>query len=484
MRSRMRFGRAARKRLGVAAGAVVLAFGAIVLARAPSAARAPDEAPPDGADPDGASRVTAEGSHRISIVTPEMSGFLALTQGAVLAHGTRELFAELRLEATDEGGVTARRPVALAVVLDTSGSMMGEKIADARRAVHALAESMRPEDRLAIVTYDHGARLVQPLAPIAEVRRTLSARVNEIYASGGTNIPAGLQLGSTALSDAPANMTHRLVLISDGLDGSGQPLGSVQAQIAGRANGGVTTSALGVGIDYDERWLTTVADAGRGNYEFLADGGALGGFLHRELEQASTTVADAASVDLQLPPGWRVTHAYGGSFEQGRVPLGALFAGERRRVTLRMEIDAGAAGEVRAVGARLAFRSAIHGSDRNLDLGRLSVSTVNEEGHVADSRDVALHAEAIAQHVDARQAQAIEAWREGRAAEAREIAADNLATLEEWQRAAPAAAPALRTRAAAASRDMDNFQLDARSAGGRAYGLESNARRRSRAQAY
>ena len=97
MRSRMRFGRAARKRLGVAAGAVVLAFGAIVLARAPSAARAPDEAPPDGADPDGASRVTAEGSHRISIVTPEMSGFLALTQGAVLAHGTRELFAELRL---------------------------------------------------------------------------------------------------------------------------------------------------------------------------------------------------------------------------------------------------------------------------------------------------------------------------------------------------------------------------------------------------
>lgn len=478
MRSRMRFGRAARKRLGVAAGAVTLAFGAIVLARA--------QPQPIGTStpPDLPAAVTPEGTTRVSITTPEVSGFLALTQGAVLSHGTRELFAELRLEATDEGGVVARRPVALAVVLDTSGSMAGDKIMEARRAVSALAESMRPEDRLAIVTYDQNARVVQPLAPISDVRRTLAGRVSEIFANGGTNIPAGLQLGASTLAGAPSNMTHRLVLISDGLDGSGQLLGVVQGTIASRANAGVTTSALGVGVDYDERWLTAVADAGRGNYEFLATGGVLAGFLHRELEQAATTVAEAAAVDLTLPPGWRVTHAYGGTIEGGRVPLGALFAGERRRVTLRMEIDAGAPGEVRAVGARLAYRSTIHRSDRNLDLGRLSVSTVNEEGRVADSRDVALHAEAIAQHVDARQAEAIEAWRAGRREEARTIAAGNVATLQQWEEAAPAAAPALRSRRRAASRDMDNFQLDARSAGGRAYGLQSNAERRSRAQGY
>lgn len=474
MRTRLRMGASARRRLSVAAGAVVLAFGAIVLSRAHLAGAAVI-APTDGA-------AIPVGSTRVNVQTRELEGFIALTQGSVLAHGTRELFAELRLEARNVDGDASRRPVALAVVLDTSGSMYGEKIEQARRSVHALADRMRAEDQLAVIVYDHGARVLQPLAPVGHVRETLHQRIDGIQASGGTNIPAGLELGSGALASAPDSMIRRLVLISDGLDGSGQILSNVSVAVSARANVGTTTSALGVGTDYDERWLTTVADSGRGNYEFLARGGELSGFLTRELDQAATTVAERTNVDLALPDGWRVVGAYGGTFDGSTVPLGSLYAGERRRVTLRIEVDAGAPGQAAELGLGLRYRSPIEESDRNLALGRLSLSVVGEQAQVVASRDVALHAEAVAQHVDVTQAQAIDAWREGRTEEAQRLTRDNLAALQHWRAQAPAAAAQLDARIEAAEVDMDNFEnTGAGTSEGRAYGLRSNSSRRSRA---
>lgn len=476
MRTKFRITASSRRRLTAAAAVSVLAFGAIVLARAHGASA--DQVLAD------ATPLADEGP-RAEVDTPELTGFVALTQGAILANGTRELFAELRLEARGVEGETRRRPVSLAVVLDTSGSMSGDKILQARRSVQALADRMRDEDRLAIVTYDTTARVLQPLAPIGAARETLGDTIERIGAFGGTNIPAGLELGVQALNGAPGDTIRRLVLISDGLDGSGQPLPSVAATVSTRANGGTTTSALGVGVDYDERWLTTIADSGRGNYEFLAQGGQLSGFLARELEQASTTVADRAAVSLGLPDGWRVADVYGGTWEAGRVPLGSLFVGERRRVTLRIEAPAGAPGSEHALPLGLSYVASTQNVDRNLSLGRLSVSVVGDEAQVVASRDVALHAEAVAQRVDVLQAQAIEAWREGRVEEAERIARGNEATLHRWRQQAPQAARMLDQRLEAVNDDLDNFgTLSAQSAEGRAYGLGANAARRSRVEAF
>ncbi len=473
MRKGIRLGSAARRRLSIAAGAVVLAFGAIVLARARGEAWAPVPEPSEAS------------ATRIPIDTPELHGFIALTQGAVLSGGMRELFAELRLNARDLPGQTERRPVALAVALDVSGSMSGEKIEQARAAVQMLAASMRPEDRLAIIAYNHDAKVVQPLAPVGTVREELRERIDSLYAMGGTQIPGGLSLAAQALEDAPPSMIRRLVLISDGLDGSGIPLGVIQSDVATRANVGVSTSALGVGIDYDERWLTTVAEAGRGNYEFVAQGAELRTFLARELEQASSTVAERTAVTLNLPSGWRLANIYGARNDGGSVPIGPLFAGERRRVTMRFEVAAGAPGESADLGVGLRYHATRNSSDRNLDLGRLSLTVVADEAQVAASRDVTLHAEAVAQWVDARQADAIEAWRGGRTAEAAQLTNDNLAILRDWRAQAPQASPALDTRMGEMRNDLSNFdRVSAQSEEGRGYGLRSNATRAGRARNY
>src|SRR6476469_9851757 len=67
------------------------------------------------------------------------SGRLAVSHGRLLAAGTRPMHVEIRVRA-DEGSDIAevRAPVAMVLVVDTSGSMSGKKIEDARRSALAM----------------------------------------------------------------------------------------------------------------------------------------------------------------------------------------------------------------------------------------------------------------------------------------------------------------------------------------------------------
>ena len=162
-------------------------------------------------------------------------------------------------------------------------------------------------------------------------------------------------------------------------------------------------------------------------------------------------------------------------------------------MTLRFEVEAGALsgqGTVRGCkrrwGSALSYRSdSAQETDRNLDLGRLSLSVVGDEAQVVASRDVALHAETVAQHVDVTQALAIDAWREGRVEEAQRLTRDNLEALAHWREQAPQAAAMLDSRIEAAETDLDNIQNNTAGSGaGRAYGLRSNSARRRRAAGF
>src|SRR5688500_2203271 len=66
-------------------------------------------------------------------------------RGAVLGHDSAERYLTIEVRAPEEAGVAVRRPVDLAVVMDTSGSMSATgKIDQAKRAAKAIAEQMLP----------------------------------------------------------------------------------------------------------------------------------------------------------------------------------------------------------------------------------------------------------------------------------------------------------------------------------------------------
>lgn len=485
---RIRFGRRQSKKATLAILSVIAALGAVLLLRPPTpAAAGPRDGTPVVPTVTPPVTITASGISQVELDGPAIDGVFAFGEGALLASGSPDVYAELRLTGLTPEGVVPRSPVALAVVLDHSGSMMGDKMRQAEEAVVALLSRMHDEDYLSVVVYDDTAEVLQPLAPVGALRASLPSLIRGVYADGGTNIPLGIDLGVSALASAPAGLVRRLVLMSDGIDGSGQSLEAIEAQISTRASDRLTTSALGIGIDYDERFMNGVAEAGRGNYAFLEREEQLAPFLTRELEQATSTVADSVVASIVLPAGLSLVRAHGAVAEQSgstvRIPIGTLFAGERRKVVLHLSSSAGAVGTSVATAVQVDYRtrdSAPHALSGTASLPRVATDT-----EVASVRDGEIWGDAVATVLDAQQDDALTAWREGRRADALALTDANLAALSAAQIAAPRAAPMLAQRAASREEERALYEGDsAESASGRAGGLRARSARIDMAEAF
>jgi Ca-activated chloride channel family protein len=242
-------------------------------------------------------------------------------------------------------GEMPRMPSDLVVVLDQSGSMAGEKIVDARAAIRQLISTLEPDDRFALVGYSVRAHTTIPLSPVSDsARDRWRAVVDGISTGGGTNLASGLDLGLGIVDGSRVGgRIPRVILISDGLANQGDTSPSgLRARARGAALGEYTLTTVGVGSDFDEQLLATLADAGTGNYYYIESGSDLAKIFSDEFETARESVARGLAVVIRPAAGVEVVDASGYPLERGGdgetvFRPGALFAGQDRRiwVTLR-----------------------------------------------------------------------------------------------------------------------------------------------------
>jgi Ca-activated chloride channel family protein len=244
-----------------------------------------------------------------------------------------------------------------------------------------------------------------------------------------------------------------------------------------------------VGTDYNEQFMTTVADAGRGNYAFLRQGSELQAFLTRELEESGATVAESLVAHVDLPSGVRFVSAQGGlASVVGAgvdIPIGTLFAGEHRKVVMQFEVTAGALGSTTNLGARVAYIARIPSANmrpQNLQ-GAVTARTVATEAEAIASIDDEVHPDALAVLIDARQQEAMVAWQNGQRDQALQIARDNRNRYDQASAARPS--PIYRARRARVEDDLLVLDgLDAQSEEGRSYRLGSGATRHAEAASW
>jgi Ca-activated chloride channel family protein len=273
-----------------------------------------------------------------------------LDRGAILASGDGLVRMELSLRADATPGMASVHvPTDLVVVLDRSGSMSGDKLAHARGAIRALLDRLGPEDRFALVTYSDAAELQLPLsAATPAARAAWLASVEGISAGGGTNMAAGLDLGlgtvDAARSARDRARAPRVILISDGLANQGDvSRDGLRGRAARAASGEYALSTVGVGLDFDEELMASLADAGTGNFHYLENAVNLSEIFASELATARETVARGVTLHFAPAPGVEWVEAAGYPIERAadgslQVQPGSLFAGQDRRVwaTLRV----------------------------------------------------------------------------------------------------------------------------------------------------
>jgi len=178
----------------------------------------------------------------------------------------------LLMAAPGEDREAAPIPKDITFVIDTSGSMAGDKIAGARDALRFCLQSLNPEDRFNVVRFSTG---VEPfsgqLLPANgdNVGRALSF-VQRFEALGGTNISEALD---TALQHTPsADRPYYVVFLTDGLPTVGVTSpDAILNQVQGRVGdaGRVRFFTFGVGFDVNTDLLDTLAYDNRGTAEYL-----------------------------------------------------------------------------------------------------------------------------------------------------------------------------------------------------------------------
>jgi Ca-activated chloride channel family protein len=253
-----------------------------------------------------------------------------------------------------------RQPMNLAVVLDRSGSMADEgKIEYAKKAVRSLIDQLREGDYFSFVIYDDVVQVVRESKRVRD-KRDLRNLLDEVYPRGATNLGGGLVAGLEQVDrHRDGEFLNRVILLSDGLANRGITSPHELRRIAqGYRSKSISVTTMGVGLDYNENLLMGLSQNGGGNYYFIESPNSLASILGKELRSVSSIAAQNASIELTLADGVRVRDVIG--CEQQReakritVPVGDLYSGERRQLTVELEIPEGS-GTLQAVKGVLRY---------------------------------------------------------------------------------------------------------------------------------
>jgi hypothetical protein len=217
------------------------------------------------------------------------------------------------IAATDEVETSRAAPLDVAFVLDRSGSMHGGKLDLAKEGVDLAVARLRDADRAALVVYDDEVDTVQPLAPATpRLKASLRLALHGVDPGGSTYLSGGWVAGchqlaeatSVAGADSTASRIRRVILLTDGLANVGILDPGVLARHAGELRRrGIATTTVGVGQDFDEGLLSAMAEAGGGNFQYVAGPEGLRAFFAHELQQLFSVAATGLTVTLALPSG-------------------------------------------------------------------------------------------------------------------------------------------------------------------------------------
>jgi Ca-activated chloride channel family protein len=278
-------------------------------------------------------------------------------RSAVMQNGDGVVHVEVTIEPEPASGPAPRTPTDLVVIMDHSGSMHGDKLEQAKLALFGLIERVDARDRLGVVIFDDTAQVLFPLeAPAGAAREAWRARVRAVESAGGTSISSGLDAGIGLLSAPSPDRVTRVLLLSDGQDSTPLEQLTLRARRLQAKHG--VLSAVGIGQDFEEKVMTSLASAGTGAFYYLAKPEVLASLLDAELKTATETYASGAELRLRAADGVRVSSAGGVPLttegEEAVVSIGSLYAGRARKVWLTLSLPTDGSGE-RALG-ELALR--------------------------------------------------------------------------------------------------------------------------------
>lgn len=279
---------------------------------------------------------------------------------------------------------TQRATMDMIVVLDVSGSMEGERIDLAKKALAFLMKNMRATDRFGLVTYSEEARTVIPLTAMAAgAKESASETVKRITTEGRTNLSGGLFKAIEMMrARKEASTVSSILLMTDGEANVGitdeselcaavnktlerstvaaaeqleepEQQQQVAAALAASSNtGAFTIYTFGFGASHNANLLKAISDCGEGMYYFIESADIIPKSFADCLGGLISTVGQNLTLRLTARDGAtfaavrsKRTATISADRTSAEIALGDLQSEEVRDILFQLQLPAGAAAE-------------------------------------------------------------------------------------------------------------------------------------------
>ncbi|NLG76987.1 MAG: VWA domain-containing protein [Xanthomonadaceae bacterium] len=234
----------------------------------------------------------------------------------------------------------------MALVIDRSGSMQGERLAAAKKGVEAALDRLGPDDTVSLVAYNHDVDVLLEAGRLGSKRDAAERAIDRLTAQGTTALYAGVKEGGEQVKAFRSDMTvNRVVLLSDGLANVGpsspREVADLGRKLAGK---GITVSTIGLGLEYNDELMQRLAAVSDGNHVFVERSSDLAEIFDREFGDALSIAARDVTITIECKAGFRPTRVLGreADISGSRVTLNLaqLQADNERYVIVELEPEA------------------------------------------------------------------------------------------------------------------------------------------------
>lgn len=360
---------------------------------------------------------------------------VALGTPVMLAKQANTAFLKIGLTGFPLESEHRRTPVNVAIVLDRSGSMSGNKIVKAKEAAIMAINRLDREDIVSVVAYDHRVNVLIPATKVGN-REYIIGRIQQLYADGSTALFAGVSKGAfEARKFIERNRVNRIVLLSDGLANVGPSSpGELSSLGYSLAKEGISVTTIGLGIGYNEDLMVSLAQSSDGNHAFAESADDLATIFSHEFGDVLSVVAREVAVKITCAPGVHPLRILGRQAEiNGQVihaKLSQIYANQEKFIMLEVALPMAQPGQdLEVAQVEVEYANTIsQATDRLTGKSMVRFTDSAQEVQKYQNKDVLVHGiDLIANLTDK---QAIALRDQGKIEQARQKLEDNALYLE------------------------------------------------------
>jgi Ca-activated chloride channel homolog len=232
---------------------------------------------------------------------PSLSVKATPERSKIHSSSSQEVIFQVELKGQDRKS-NKRLPLNLAVVLDRSTSMDGEKLEQAKQAACVVVDQLAVGDYFSLIAYGTEAHTLIPSQRITH-KKSVKAKIRAIQTNGSTALYAGVEAGAAELRKKDSHhQINRVILLSDGIANVGPSQPGELAQLGTRlSEQGIRVTTIGLGQHYNEDLMMALAEASSANYYYVQDAEKLPGIFQEELGYLQSIVARHIRLIIDLP---------------------------------------------------------------------------------------------------------------------------------------------------------------------------------------